>query len=325
MTTEFKRREFLVAGAGTVTTGLAGLAHAERSRSQDDPKRQPDSGLRMDQFVFGLNTSTIRGQKLSIVEEIALAAKAGYQGMEPWIDELETYAQSGGSLEDLGKRFRDAGISVESSIGFFDWIVDDPSRRRKGLEAARRSMDLVRRIGGKRLAAPPVGATDQPMNDLLKVADRYRDLLVLGDEIGVVPQVEVWGFSKTLGRLGEAAQVAIEAGHPKACILPDVYHLHRGGSNLNGIKLLAPSAIHVFHFNDYPAIPVRDKLTDADRVYPGDGVAPLKPLLRDLSAGGFRVMLSLELFNRKYWSQDPPHRHQSRAGEDESVVSGELI
>ena len=99
--------------------------------------------------------------------------------------------------------------------------------------------------------------------------------------------------------------MAIEAGHPKACILPDVYHLYRGGSGFGGIKLLGPSAIHVFHFNDYPADPPRDKATDADRVYPGDGVAPLKPLLRDLAAGGFQVTLSLELFNRKYWNADP--------------------
>ena len=38
-----------------------------------------------------------------------------------------------------------------------------------------------------------------------------------------------------------------------------------------------------------------------------DGAAPLKALLRNLSAGGFRVMLSLELFNRTYWTQDPLH------------------
>jgi 2-keto-myo-inositol isomerase len=107
------------------------------------------------------------------------------------------------------------------------------------------------------------------------------------------------------GHLGEAAFVAMESDHPKACILPDVYHLHRGGSALGGIKLLAPRAIHVLHFNDYPADPPREKLTDADRVYPGDGVAPLKTLLQDLATGGFRVMLSLELFNRKYWSEDP--------------------
>lgn len=127
----------------------------------------------------------------------------------------------------------------------------------------------------------------------------------MGDEIGVVPQVEVWGSSRTLSRLGEAAFVAMESMHPHACILPDVYHLYRGGSGLGGVKLLSPSAIHVFHFNDYPANPTREKLTDADRVYPGDGTAPLKALLEDLAAGGFHVMLSLELFNRKYWAQDP--------------------
>ncbi|MFO0888161.1 MAG: sugar phosphate isomerase/epimerase family protein [Isosphaeraceae bacterium] len=255
-------------------------------------------------FLLGLNTSTIRGQKLSIVEEIAIAAKAGFRGMEPWMDELNRHAEGGGSLEDLGKRFRDAGISVESAIDFFEWAADDEGRRKKALEAARKSMDLLRKIGGKRLAAPPVGATDVAL-DPRRVAERYRALLELGDEMGVIPQAEVWGFSKTLGRLGEAAQIAIEADHPKACILPDVFHLFKGGSSLEGIRLLSPAAIHVFHVNDYRAEPAREKQTDADRVYPGDGVAPYRTLIRDLSAGGFRVMLSLELFNRELWKQDP--------------------
>jgi sugar phosphate isomerase/epimerase len=300
----------LAAGPAAVASALALPARVQGPQAGDahEPgatRAADNSALQKQPFILGLNTSTIRGQKLSIVEEVSIARRAGYQGMEPWVDELERFAGAGGSLEDLGKRFHDAGISVESAIGFFEWIVDDPSRRARALESARRSMELVRRIGGKRLAAPPVGATDRAMPDLRAVADRYRALLELGDQTGVVPQVEVWGFSRTLGRLGEAALVAIESQHPAACILPDVYHLHRGGSGLAGIKLLAPGAIHVFHFNDYPAQPPREKLTDADRVYPGDGVAPLATLLRDLAAGGFRVMLSLELFNRTYWSQDP--------------------
>lgn len=297
------RRGLLSAGASVVAAGAAStLAPPPEAYAAAAPSPASGTG---GAFILGLNTSTLRGHKLSIVEEIAIAEKAGYRGMEPWVDELERYAAEGRSLRDLGKRFADAGISVESAIGFFEWIVDDERRRRKALESARRSMDLVRQVGGKRLAAPPVGATDRAMPDLLRVAERYRALLELGDTIGVVPELEVWGFSRTLGRLGEAVHVAMEANHPSACILPDVYHLHRGGSELGGIKLLAPRAIPVFHFNDYPASPAREKLTDADRVYPGDGVAPLEALLRDLAAGGFRVMLSLELFNRQYWSQDP--------------------
>lgn len=311
MMADLTRRDLLTASTAALAGGLFSATAAVRAAGPmvDTTETSAGDGAnpepRSDRFLLGLNTSTIRGQKLSIVEEIAIAAQAGYQAMEPWIDELEKYAASGGSLEDLGKRFRDAGISVESAIGFFDWIVDDADRRNKGLEAARRSMELVRRIGGKRLAAPPVGATEQPMNDLRIVAERYRALLELGDQMDVVPQVEVWGPSKTLGRLGEAASVAIDSGHPKACILPDVYHLYRGGSNFGGIKLLAPSAIHVFHFNDYPAEPPRTQLTDAYRVYPGDGVAPLRSLLQSLTTGGFRITLSLELFNRKLWNENP--------------------
>ena len=56
--------------------------------------------------------------------------------------------------------------------------------------------------------------------------------------------------------------------------------------------------------NDYPADPPRETITDADRVYPGDGVAPLGQLFRDLRATGFHGSLSVELFNRTYWTQD---------------------
>jgi sugar phosphate isomerase/epimerase len=301
---ELGRRGLILGGvAGVLSAGGAALGGSVLGA--EGGQGQTGAAGRKGRFLLGLNTSTVRGQKLTIVEEIELARKAGYQAIEPWIDELERYSGSGGSLEDLGARFRDAGITVESAIGFFEWVVDDQERRRKGLERARRSMELISRLGGKRLAAPPVGATDERMSDMLPIAERYRTLLEIGDGLGVVPQVEVWGGSKTLCRLGEAAQVAIESHHPKACILPDVYHLYRGGSGFDGIKLLGRESIHVFHFNDYPADPPREKATDADRVYPGDGVAPLRGLIRDLVAGGFEVTLSLELFNRKLWTQDP--------------------
>ena len=91
---------------------------------------------------------------------------------------------------------------------------------------------------------------------------------------------------------------------PAACILPDVYHLYKGGSGFRGIRLLNKDALHVFHMNDYPAQPARDKIADADRVYSGDGVAPLNQVFRDLQAIGFRGMLSVELFNRAYWKED---------------------
>jgi sugar phosphate isomerase/epimerase len=278
--------------AATVATA-AGLARPARA----------DNRKASDPFRYCLNTSTLHGQKLDLAQVVDIAARAGYQAIEPWVFELEEYVRKGNNLRQLAQRIRDRGLSVESAIAFPEWVVDDPARRKKALEETRRAMDVVSQIGGRRLAAPPAGATRDAL-DLHRVAERYRALLDLGDKMGVVAQAELWGFSRTLGRLGEAALVAIESGHPKACILADVFHLYKGGSSFGGLRLLSGSAMHVLHFNDYPAQPRRSDITDAQRVYPGDGVAPLREIVKDLRRIGYQGVLSLELFNREYWKQD---------------------
>ena len=261
----------------------------------------------VDEHPFGycLNTSTIQGQKVPLVDQIRIASTAGYNGIEIWLRDLDKYVAEGGSLPDLKKQLADLNLSVESAIGFATWIVDDPNQRQAGLEQARRDMEKLRQIGGKRIAAPPAGATKQTDLDLFQAAQRYRALLELGREEGVVPQVELWGFSQSLHRLGELLYVAAESGAEDACLLPDVYHLYKGGSSFAGLDLINGKKIHVFHVNDYPAKPPRETITDAHRVYPGDGVAPLSSILRGIWNTGFRGMLSLELFNRDYWKQDP--------------------
>lgn len=301
MSASLTRRNWV---ATTATGALAALASSVLPRNEARARPSLDQPSASESFRYGLNTSTIRGQNLSIVEEVELAARVGYNAIEPWIRELDEYVQGGGSLEDLGKRIADHGLTVESAIGFAAWAVDDEAQRREGLAEARRNMEMLRQIGGTRLAAPPVGLTDVENVDLRRVADRYRSLLELGDELGVVPQIEVWGFSKTLSRLGEVAFVVIEAGHPSACLLADVYHLYKGGNDFAGMRLIDwGNTSHVFHMNDYPDIPP-DRINDADRVYPGDGVAPLSVVLQTLYDSGYRGTLSLELFNPTYWQRD---------------------
>ena len=253
---------------------------------------------------YSLNMSTVRGQKLSVPDQVDLAAKAGYDAIEPWLGELHKYVQDGGTVGDLRKRIADRGLKVASAIGFAEWIVNDDVRRKAGLETAKKDMDLIRSIGGTHIAAPPAGATRETNVNLLDAAERFRTLVELGVTMEVIPQLEVWGFSTTLSKLGETLLVAAECKHPRSCVLLDVYHLHKGGSEFAGLRLLSGAAMNCFHMNDFPANPPRETIKDADRVYPGDGIAPLTPLLRDLLATGFSGTLSLELFNPEYWKQD---------------------
>lgn len=265
--------------------------------------------IRKPDFRYCLNTSTIRRKQIPLETEVEMLAKVGYDGIEPWMNEIQRHKDNGGSLTDLGKKIADLGLTVESAIGFANWISDDKAEREKGLEAARRDMDLLKQIGGIRIAAPPVGAhgANASRINLDDAAERYAALLEVGRNAGVLPQLELWGFSKNLSRLGEVAYVLVESGHPDACVLTDVYHIYKGGSDFSGLRHFAGSSLTVLHMNDYPAEPPRETIADRDRVYPGDGVAPISQILRTMAANGFGGVLSLELFNESYWEQDAEH------------------
>jgi sugar phosphate isomerase/epimerase len=65
-----------------------------------------------------------------------------------------------------------------------------------------------------------------------------------------------------------------------------------------------PSAVDILHMNDYPAGISHEVITDADRIYPGDGIAPIKHILNILRRHDQPLVLSTELFNKKYYMLD---------------------
>ena len=254
-------------------------------------------------FRYCLNTATIREHNLGLVGELEAASAAGFDGVEIWMDTLQTYLDKGGKLPDLKKRLADLNLTVEGAIGFAQWIVDDDAQRKQAIEQLKKEMDQLAEIGCKRTAAPPAGATDKPGLDLRKAAERYRAILELGDKTGVVPHLELWGFSANLNRLGDVMFVAIESGHPSAKVLLDNYHLYKGGSSLESLKLINPASTDILHVNDYPDNMPRNVITDADRTYPGDGISPIRQVLHTLQSPERPLIISLEVFNKNYYSR----------------------
>lgn len=255
-------------------------------------------------FIYCLNMATIRGHKLGFMKELEIASKGGFKSVEIWMDSLQQYLDSGGTLKEAASKMKSLGITAENAIGFAKWIVDDDTVRKQAVEQMKREMDILAGIGCKRIAAPPMGATEVAGLDLRKAAERYRTILDLGDKIGVVPHVEMWGFSKNLSRASEVMFVAMESGHPSAKILLDVYHLYKGGSPVETLNMIGQYDCELIHMNDYPLIN-REKITDADRVHPGDGIAPIKKILDSLRKTDKPLILSEEVFNKKYYDQDP--------------------
>lgn len=279
-------------------TGVALITTSSIESTAAKPKKGKHN------FTFCLNTSTIRKQNIGLMAEIETAAKAGFDGIEIWMNTLEQYVKGGGQLADVKKKSSDLGIVIEDSIGFAKWIVDDAAERAMAMEQLKREMDMLAQIGCKRIAAPPFGATTGSSIDLKKAAERFYKVVELGKEMGVLPQLELWGFSKNLHLFGETLFVASESGHPDAIILPDVYHLFRGGSPFEALSMIAGNKMQMFHMNDFPVGADKNTITDAMRVMPGDGVAPFKEILGILHQKNAPIVLSLEIFNEDVWKMD---------------------
>ena len=297
------RRHFLKHSTTALTAGVlvAGPTSGEAVAFPAQLSPAISASRPWPKFRYCLNMSTINGGEIPVREQLQIAAAAGYDSVELWLRDVHKHLERGGTLADLAKEMTDLGLGLDSAIAFGTWIADDEQQRLEGLSQCSRDMDIVRELGGRRIAAPPVGGTQAPKIELDVVVERYRRLLELGAEREVEPQVELWGFSQNLSTLAEVLYVAAAADRPNACLLLDVYHLYKGGCDFTNVGFVPGTKLYCLHMNDYPADPPRAEINDSQRVYPGDGVAPISQILESLVASGFSGTLSLELFNREYW------------------------
>lgn len=280
----------LTAGTSVLPNALKGL---------EEP-----AAVKKASFTFCLNMATIRGHQLGFKKELETASAAGFGSVEIWIDSLQDFLNKGATIQDVKKLLDGLGLKVENCICFHQWIAGDNAIRKNALEKMKRDMDLFAEIGCKRMAATGSGADNSTGIDKQLAAERYRAVLELGQPLGIVPLLEMWGFMKNLSRASEVLYIAMESGHPSAKILLDVFHLYRGNTPLDTLHLMNPFANDILHINDYPPAPAYNVITDADRIYPGDGIAPLPKILKILQRNDQPLVISCELFNKTYYSQD---------------------
>ena len=75
-----------------------------RGHRPGTPRRSQAAAPVAEPFGYCLNTSTIMGQKLPVVEQMQVAAKAGFGAVEPWLRDLDDHVKRGQSLADLKAR-----------------------------------------------------------------------------------------------------------------------------------------------------------------------------------------------------------------------------
>jgi 2-keto-myo-inositol isomerase len=117
--------------------------------------------------------------------------------------------------------------------------------------------------------------------------------------------MEFLGFVEGIKDLASAWAIATGTGAADATVVADVFHMIRGGGSVDDLLSIPGKQLANFHINDVPATPDPRTQTDADRVMLGEGIADLPRVVANLRSIGYGGPISLELFNRALWEQDP--------------------
>jgi 2-keto-myo-inositol isomerase len=293
------RRKFIT---GTATVGLSTAAFGcspQANELKEPTEKRFQNGR--SPWPICLDTATIRPAK-TLEEKVDIAIAAGYDAIEPWDSELADYEKEGGDLKVLAKKIKDNGLFVPSMIGLWGCLPENEEAFQASLPATRNRLRMASEIGCAHAQAIPnkVGAD----YDVKFVASCYKRLLDIGiDEYSVIPSL-VFVEMFPMKTLGQAAAVALDANHPQAKIIPDVFHMYISEGGFEGLRLLNGDMFAIFQFNDAPKNMALEDMKDKDRVFPGDGILPLPQILKDLKTTGFKGCVSLELYNQEYYKQD---------------------
>ncbi len=84
----------------------------------------------------------------------------------------------------------------------------------------------------------------------------------------------------------------------------DTFHFYAGNSTFEAIENMKPEKLFIFHINDAENLP-KENLTDAHRLYPGEGILPIKEIKEKFDKIGYDKMVSIEIFRPQYWDEDP--------------------
>lgn len=250
-------------------------------------------------FLLCLNTSTIKPQPL--LEKIRLTREAGFAAIELWINDIYEHVGRGGEVRDIERALSDRGLSVPSMISVRGWGEAIEEEYPIVLDEVKRRFELAARFGTTWVVCSP----PRQACPVEQIVERYQDLLRLGTSLGVRPTFEYISFFRSISSLPQAWQVVLAAHDPQATVIVDAFHSYNSGSTLDDLRAIPGSRISHYHIDDAtPALPP-GRQTDPDRVMPGEGPIDLIAELRVLREIGYQGAISLELFQRQLWEQDP--------------------
>lgn len=249
-----------------------------------------------------LSMNLVSLRKDPLPERLKAIAESGFEGVGLWVSDVDEFISQGGSLEEIGNLLREFNLEVPEICALGGWhLVDDKSGVKEEVE---KIGEMCRGIGIERsvLVCPVAWEAEAPLE---RSVQDYRELCEMGKEWGLIMGLEFLGMRKGINNPISAYEIVKEANCENGGVIVDVFHLLKGGGTPADLLSLPGEGIALVHFNDISPDKALEEQSDADRVLPGEGKAPLKELIANLKKIGYGGWLSIEIFNPIHQSRPP--------------------
>ncbi len=254
-----------------------------------------------------LNVATV-SQDLSFEDFVQVTGEAGFDGIELIVpNQMMDYAMEKG-VDGVKALLDDAGVQLSH---FFPGLPVMASREafEEAIEPTREKLEVAAELGMEHVGVwiPPY--TDRPVSEArADLAARVRDAAQLVGEHDLSLTVEFIGTMReqpmVVSTLADVLEIIEVAGESNVAAVVDLFHFYTGESDMADLRAMPLELLGIIHMNDAPAGDAQ-RLKDADRVLPGQGVIPVVEMLRICVEKGYDGWLSLELFGEPLRQMDP--------------------
>ena len=241
-----------------------------------------------------------------LTTDIQAAAAAGYDLLEIWSAKLYEFLKTR-SPSDLKELLNAAGIEPYS-INSIEYVTFRNNEDYEAIKAECRELSrIASAIGCPYIVVVP-GKLPEESNkaEIIEGSVRVlRELSKIAGEYSVSLAFEFLGQTDcSVQTLDLCAEIVKEVDRENIGLVIDTFHFYAGGSSFEAIDSLPQEKLFIFHINDAEDLP-KESLTDAQRLYPGLGILPIKEIKAHLDKIGYDRMVSVEIFRPEYWDQDP--------------------
>jgi 2-keto-myo-inositol isomerase len=238
--------------------------------------------------------------------DVRIAGAAGFDVLEITATKLDKYLQAH-TLVDARKLIDAANLKTHAINSIEQINSRDAATRQKVLARTREISEWCRALDCPWIIAVP-GPTS-PGATLVQTRDETVAVLRAMNEVsaprGVKLAFEFLGFPWcSVQTVAQAWEIVSAINLPTVGMVIDTCHFFAGGSTIGSIKALDARKLAVLHINDVEKMP-RELIEDANRLFPGDGVIPLKEIIVAVRSTGYDGVASVEIFRPAYWRRKP--------------------